>query len=120
MEKNDTCLIDRLNKLEKTLKDHQANVANRVRVDVEKCLAVSESNHRLIFHQFSKDLVSIITTQHQAMKTQLANVEERLINTKSVQIGVMEARMVVNTQESMMQIGDKVNKLGSDIFKETQ
>jgi len=118
MEKNDSCLMDRLNKLEKTLKDHQANVANRVRVDVEKCLAVSESNHRLIFHQFSKDLVSIITTQHQAMKTQLANVEERLINTKSVQIGVMEARMVVNTQESMMQIGDKVNKLGSDIFKE--
>lgn len=118
MEKKDSCLMERLNRLEKTLKDHQTNVANRVRLDVEKCLAVSESNHRLIFHQFSKDLVNIITTQHHAMKTQLANVEERLINTKSVQIGVMEARMVLNTHESMMQIGDKVNKLGSDIFKE--
>jgi len=110
--------MERLNRLEKTLKDHQANVANRAKADVEKCLAVSEANHRLIFHQFSKDLVNLITTQHQVMKTQLANVEERLINTKSVQIGVMEARMVVNTQESMIQIGDKVNKLGSDIFKE--
>ena len=118
MENNDSCVIERLNRLEKTLKDHQANVINRAKADVEKCLAVSESNHRLIFHQLSKDLVNIFTNQHHAMKVQLANVEERLINIKSVQIGLMEARMIVNNQETMMQVGDKINKLGNGILKE--
>jgi len=119
MELNDgSSVMDRLDKLEGALRTHQATVARRVKADIERKISLSETNHRLLFHQFSRDLLKLVTAQHADIKLSLDQVEDRLINTKSVQIGLMEARMVMNTQEALMQIEASVSKFARDIHEE--
>jgi len=119
MELHDgSSVMDRLDKLEGALRTHQATVTRRVKADIERKISLSETNHRLLFHQFSRDLLKLVTAQHADIKLSLDQVEDRLINTKSVQIGLMEARMVMNTQEALMQIEASVSKFARDIHEE--
>jgi len=111
-------VMDRLNKFEGALRTHQTNVVRRVQADIERKISVSETNQRLLFHHLSRDLLKLVTAQHADIKSSLDKVEDRLINTKSVQIGLMEARMVMNTQEALVQIKASVSKFARDIHKE--
>jgi len=122
-----TAIMDRLAKMEANLVLHQNKVANRAKEDVDKLLSntslliqkMDTSYSALVKHNtdFVEKMMGI-KVQQELAREQLVKVEDRLINTKSVQIGLMEARMVVNTHEAMMQIGGCVNKLGLDMLGE--
>jgi len=112
----DSSVMDRVNKIEERLMLHQNKVASRLKEDFENMLHVSNSHISLSIQKSNMDILKMIKVHRESTKVQLDKVEDRLINTKSVQIGLMEARMVLNTHEAMMQIGNSVNKLGKDIL----
>lgn len=127
------CVMDRLEKVESNLMAQHKLIGSNldknlnhqlknVDVNMENMVAKTLMKMNEVLSKISNveaRLMGLSKAQNHLQsctRTQLSQVEDRLINTKSVQIGLMEARMILNTHESFEKIWALVTNIRLDVF----